>query len=154
MLVTLATGCSRGARYAGDVLREGKHDRLQERATISLPAFHPGQRNIEGSRVSVSFPRRRGRLGDATAATRHFAIYAHGEVAELSSEVVDRLEEEAKQRAIEEGIVVVTTRRADAVRSAGGRIKGTPAVEVVDRRHVQPVGTRSPDGCSDRSPGP
>ena len=40
----LATGRGRGPRYARHVLREGKHDRLQERATISLPAFHPGQR--------------------------------------------------------------------------------------------------------------
>ena len=75
------------------------------------------------------------RKRDAATATRHFAIYAHGEVAECP-EVYDRLEERTKERAIEEGRIVVAARRADTAGPAGRRIEGAPAVQVVNRRYV------------------
>ena len=40
--------------------------------------------------------------------------------------------------AIEERVLVVATRRAHAVRAAGGRVKGTPR-EIADRRDIEPV---------------
>jgi hypothetical protein len=52
---------------------------LQERATISLAAFHPGQHNVEVTRVSVMLSRGRSRLGNASAgATMHVAVQVIG----------------------------------------------------------------------------
>ena len=85
------------------------------------PAFHPGLRNIEVACIPVMFPRGRSRLGNASAAaTMHVAVQVIGLTLVRSGG-----EDGSEEGAIEERILVITARRADAVRARRRRIKRT-----------------------------
>ena len=66
------------------------------------------------------------------------AIHAHGEVRGLAL-IGGRRKVCAKEVAIEERVLIVTTRRPNAVGTAGGRVKRT-ARQIADRRHIEEVG--------------